>query len=196
MASRLNSDDKTHPSSHTTYATLSEPDKEERLHRLHNENARLKSQIARLKEKIIATVDRDGIIVYHELNEDLKDMIVNSRNEVHKLYPEGSFQRLFWEEQDKAMSLRWHPVFIKWCLYLHHLSGRSYELLRQSGCVHLPSQRTLRDYSHYFKAKVGFSAKVDQQLIDAIDFSKEGNRYVALLLDEVHIKRRFSVRQA
>ena len=29
---------------------------------------------------------------------------------------------------------------------------------------------------------------MDQQLIDAIDLSKEGNRYVALLLDEVHIK--------
>ena len=32
------------------------------------------------------------------------------------------------------------------------------------------------------------SAEVDQQLIDAIDFTKEANRYVALLLDEVHIK--------
>jgi len=87
-----------------------------------------------------------------------------------------------------SRSMRWHPVFIKWCLYMRHLSGRSYELLRQSGCVHLPSQRTLRDYTHYIPAKVGFSAEVDQQLIDAIDFSKEGNRYVALLLDEVHLK--------
>jgi len=194
VASRSSSDDKTHPSSHTTYATLSEPEKEERLHRLHSENARLKLQIGRLKEKIVSAVERDGVIVDPDLHEDLKDMVATSRNEVHKLYPEGSFERLFWEEQEKAMSLkdsksmRWHPVFIKWCLYLRHLSGRSYELLRQSGCIHLPSQRTLRDYTHYFEAKVGFSAEVDQQLIDAIDFSKEGNRYVALLLDEVHIK--------
>ena len=84
--------------------------------------------------------------------------------------------------------MRWHPVFIKWCLYLRHLSGQSYELLREFGCIHLPSQRTLQDYTHYIPAKVGFSAEVDQQLIDAIDFTKEANRYVSLLLDEVHIK--------
>ena len=194
MASRPKSDDRTHPSSHTTYAALTTPEKEERLHRLHRENARLKSQIARLREKISTAVDRDGVTVDSELNEDLKDMVEKSRDEVHKSYPEGTFQRIFWEEQEKAMSLkdsrsmRWHPVFIKWCLYLRHLSGRSYELLRESGCIHLPSQRTLRDYIHYIPAKVGFSAEIDQQLIDAIDFSKETNRYVTLLLDEVHIK--------
>jgi len=49
VASRSSSDKKTHPSSHTTYVTLSEPEKEEHLHRLHSENARLKLQIGRLK---------------------------------------------------------------------------------------------------------------------------------------------------
>ena len=194
MASRPKSDDRTHPSSYTTYAALTTPEKEERLHRMHRDNVRLKSQIARLREKISTAVNNDSITVDGELNEDLKDMVEKSRDEVHKSYPEGSFQRMFWEEQEKAMSLkdsrsmRWHPVFIKWCLYLRHLSGRSYELLRESGCIHLPSQRTLRDYTHYIPAKVGFSAEVDQQLIDTIDFTKEANRYVALLLDEVHIK--------
>ena len=97
VASWLSSDDKTHPSSHTTYATLSEPGKEERLHRLHNENTRLKSQIAHLKDKIATVVERDGIIVEPDLNEDLKNMVATSRNEVHKLYPEESFDRLFWK---------------------------------------------------------------------------------------------------
>ena len=71
---------------------------------------------------------------------------------------------------------------------LHLTQHQQYELLRESGCIHLPSQRTLRDYTHYIPAKVGFSAEVDQQLIDTIDFTEEVNRYVALLLDEVHIK--------
>ena len=149
MASRPKSHDRTHPSSHTTYAALMTPEKEESLHRLHHENVRLKSQIARLREKINTAVDRDGVTVDSELNEDLKDMVEKSRDEVYKSYSEGTFQRIFWEEQEKAMSLkdsrsmRWHPVFIKWCLYLRHLSGQSYELLRESGCIHLPSQRTL-----------------------------------------------------
>ena len=55
-------------------------------------------------------------------------------------------------------------------------------------CIHLPSQRTLQDCTHYIPAKVGFSAEVNQQLIDTVDFSKETNRYVVLFLDEVHIK--------
>ena len=84
--------------------------------------------------------------------------------------------------------MRWHPVFIKWYLYLRHLSGRSYELLRESGCICLPSQRTLRDYTHYIPAKVGFSPEVDKQLIDMINFTQEANTYVSLVIDEVHIK--------
>ena len=84
-----------------------------------------------------------------------------------------------------SKSMCWHHVFIKRCLYLRHLSGRSYELLWESGCIHLPLQRTLRDYTHYIPAKVTFSAEVDQQLQLT---SLKRLTYVALLLDEVHIK--------
>lgn len=114
--------------------------------------------------------------------------------DVKTTYPEGSFQRIFWEEQQKAMalhdsrSMRWHPLFVKWCLYLRHLSGKSYEMLRNSGCIHSPSQRTLRDYAHYISSRIGFSAEVDQQLISYFDLSSEWNRYVTLVMDEVHVK--------
>ena len=43
----------------------------------------------------------------------------------------------------------------------------AYEDLRKSGCLSLPSQRTLSDYTHYASAKSGFSMAVDYQLIDA-----------------------------
>ena len=88
---------------------------------------------------------------------------------------------------DKTCAL--HPYSSQPCPSdLHLTQHQQYELLRESGCIHLPSQRTLQDYTHYIPAKVGFSAEVDQQLIDTIDFTEEVNRYVALLLDEVHIK--------
>ena len=194
MASRKQSDDRTHPSSHTTYSSLSSPEKDERLRRLHHENIRLKSQIARLREKINVAINENSISVDSEFDEDMRDMVTNCRDEVNRTYPEGSFQKIFWDEQEKAMSfkdsrsMRWHPVFIKWCLYLRHLSGRSYELLRESGCICLPSQRTLRDYTHYIPAKVGFSPEVDKQLVDMIDFTQEANTYISLVIDEVHIK--------
>ena len=84
--------------------------------------------------------------------------------------------------------MKWHPLFIKWCLYLRHLSGKSYEQLRQSGCIKLPSQATLRDYTHYIPAQTGYSTEVDQNLLDVAFLSNELNRYVMLIMDEVHIK--------
>ena len=51
-------------------------------------------------------------------------------------------------------------------------------MLRESGCICLPSQRTLQDYTHYILARVAFSAEVGQQLIEMVDFSKEKNSYV------------------
>ena len=33
--------------------------------------------------------------------------------------------------------------------------------------IKLPSQRTLREYTHYIKIKVGFSSDVDQAILDA-----------------------------
>lgn len=56
----------------------------------------------------------------------------------------------------------------RWCLYLRHLSGKAYETLRQSGVLKLPSQRTLRDYTHYIPATTGFSAEVDKMLMDTM----------------------------
>ena len=54
----------------------------------------------------------------------------------------------------------------------------------------LPSQRTLRDYTHYVKASTGFSSDVDKMLMQAakIDSCPEREKNVILLLDEMHIK--------
>ncbi len=79
---------------------------------------------------------------------------------------------------------------IKWALYLHHQSSGAYETLRSSGCVALPSQRTLRDYSHHVEACVGFSDQVDRQLMSVPEVAEveEWQKYVILILDEMHIR--------
>ena len=70
-------------------------------------------------------------------------------------------------------------------------SSGAYELLRSSGILTLPSQRTLRDYTHYVKACTGFSAEVDQMLISAAKLNScpERDKCVILLLDEMHIRQ-------
>ncbi len=64
-------------------------------------------------------------------------------------------------------------------------------MLRQSGCLHLPSQRTLRDYTHYIKARMGFSSEVDEMLVSAANLTTcpEREKCVLLLLDEMHIRQ-------
>ena len=70
-------------------------------------------------------------------------------------------------------------------------SSGAYEALRDSGCIKLPSQRTLRDYTHYVEACTGFSSEVDQMLIKASKVESccpEREKCVILLLDEMHIR--------
>lgn len=107
-----------------------------------------------------------------------------------------SIRHIFWQQQLEASSkthlrgMRWHPLMIRWCLYLRHKSSAAYEALQESGCIVLPSQRTLRDYTHYVQSSFGFSAETDQMLTTAAKVSTcpERERSVMLLIDEVHIK--------
>ena len=61
-------------------------------------------------------------------------------------------------------------------------------MLRKSNCVKLPSQKTLRDYTYYTSTNIGFSDAVDEQLLRMADMSKEMNKYVGLVFDEIHIR--------
>ena len=87
----------------------------------------------------------------------------------------------------------WHKIAASYAyrviIALYRSSG-AYEALRDSGCIKLPSQRTLRDYTHYVKASCGFSSEVDDMLISASQVKKcpEREKYVVLLLDEMHIR--------
>ena len=77
---------------------------------------------------------------------------------------------------------------IKWFLYLRLLLGKAYETLRESGIIELPSQRTLRDYTHYCRTAIGFLHEIDQNLVEVADLSQNLHKYVVLIIDEMHIK--------
>lgn len=63
-------------------------------------------------------------------------------------------------------------------------------MLRDSGLIHLPTQRTLRDYTYFVKTCTGFSDEVDEMLADAakVKTCPERDKLVILLLDEMHIR--------
>ena len=78
----------------------------------------------------------------------------------------------------------------RFCLYIRHLSSSTYELLRNTGVMKLPSQRTQRDYTYYTCSDIGFSSSVDQQLMEAANVVScpERDKYIIIILDEMHIR--------
>ena len=52
----------------------------------------------------------------------------------------------------------------------------------------LPSERTLRDYTHFIKGHAGFSAELNAQLIKEANICADKDRYVVLIWDEMKIK--------
>lgn len=136
---------------------------------MHSDEEELK----RLKEKVQKLL-QEGETVDNELNSDLLHIMKENVNKVHEDHPQNSFSRLFWDEQLKAISakdtrqMRWHPVLIKWCLNLKLLSSSAYHAMRTSGFLKLPSERTLRDYIHYFSSKPGFQKEVHDLLLESI----------------------------
>jgi hypothetical protein len=175
---------------------LSTPQKQEKLKGLKDRAVSAERELKQLKEKITRSAERIGTSVDSYLHADLKKIITENQSSVHNNFPEGSFKRLFWDQQAQAASvtdsrqMRWHPVMVRWCLNLKLLSSGAYHALRSSGFVQLPSERTLNDYTHYIKSRPGFQREVDEQLVKEVDLANipEWKRYVVLLIDEMKIK--------
>jgi len=163
--------DRTDPTSHVNYRFLSTPEKKGRLQRLHQLHRFDQQKISRLRAALDLAVEQRGVVVDEDLHQDLRQIVQEKEKYVSETYPLGSFARVFWENQmrasslNNAQSMRWDPLMIRWCLYLRHLSSSAYEMLRETGVVKLPSQRTLRDYTYIAKAAPGFSSDVDAHLL-------------------------------
>ncbi|KAL5475437.1 hypothetical protein EMCRGX_G025254 [Ephydatia muelleri] len=149
---------------HTNYRFMSFTETVNRLDVLNQRHRNLMRQVSRLKEKIALAAQNTEIVLDEESVHLIRDTITSNVVIEHfKDLPRESFQNVFWQQQ----------------------------ALRESGCIKLPSQRTLRDYTHYTKASLGFSSEGDQMLRDAarLDWCPEREKYVILLLDEMHIRQ-------
>lgn len=150
--------------------------------------------LTRLQEPLIL---KAYLCLMRIVHDDLTSLMERYSSQVLSSCGEDTFKSIFWKQQLKAMSLknkrsiRWHPLLIKWCLYLHHRSSGAYEALRKSGVIDLPSGRTLRDYTHFVPAVVGFSTAIDKQLLQLVKQTKPSPalaKYITLVIDEMHVK--------
>lgn len=131
-------------------------------------------------EKIEKAVESELVCLDDEVNRYIEDTIESPQ--CLTTLPGSSFQCICWMQQveaaKKKRGMHWHPLMICWCSYLRHRKNKKIKLLgihvyivpadlsgtcealRNSGCIVLPSQHTLRDYTHYFKHLGEFSVEV------------------------------------
>lgn len=91
-----------------------------------------------LPSKLSEAVKSSGVAVDDNTQSDLLTLIELHHAEVATEHAPGSFARIFWEHQRKAAQLkdprgmRWHPLMIKWAIYLYYRSGGAYYTLYSS----------------------------------------------------------------
>ena len=176
---KTQSSERTSPSSHAQYGCL---DKEELISRLRQtkslqkDASRKTKQLEAKLEAAQAAIERASHTVGDETHSDLVSIVKQQSSVVSKQFPPDSFCHVFWQQQLKAATcpnsrgMRWHPLMIKWVLYLQYQSAGAYETI--CSYIALPSQQTLRDYLHHTKAHIGFSDETDKQLMSVADVTR------------------------
>lgn len=126
----------------------------------------LNSELSKLRRKREKEIDTKGVQLQDSESGEMKDFMAVCREDVERSFPdENCFQCLFWDQQCKYASsgrngMRWHPMIIRWCLYIRSKSAKAYNSVRDTGFIKLPSARTLFDYSHFTKSALGFQPDV------------------------------------
>jgi len=167
---RRNADEMSNTTSHSNERYLNTPQRKEKMSKLKKRLSTAEKQVNKLRLKIKEFSERHGESVDPDLHSGLLSVMRDSADFITKTFPEGTFARLFWEEQVKAASVkdnrqfRWHALTIKFCLNIKLISSAAYHTLRTSGFIKLPSERTLRDYMHHFKSPPGFHPDLNEQL--------------------------------
>ena len=174
--------------------TLSQ--KLEKLKQLRSYSLKLENEVDRLKKKVRQSFETDSIQLAEADNLDFGKIMDQSEKEIFKTYPdESSLERLFWEQQKyynclaNKRNMKWHPMIIKWCILLKSKSSSTYDAVRKAGFIHLPSERTLQDYTNILTRDTGFHEDVICQLHqETSSFTETHQKIVGILQDEIKIR--------
>ena len=182
--------------SHTNYRFLSSAEKDERLHNLQRAKVAETKSNKRVSEKLNELIDKDGVSLTEQDTSDVASIFESVTDDVIKNFKEGSIQQIFWEQQKNYSSLKnkksmkWHPLLIRFALSLKYASSSAYHMARNSGLIALPSDRTLRDYTHWTTVKDGIQKEMVQQMKKCLRFEdmQTYEKQFALSMDEMKIR--------
>lgn len=188
--------DRVSHSSHTNYRFLSSAEKDERLHNLQRAKVAESKCNKHLSEKVNELIDKEGVSLTEQDTSDMVSIFDSVTDNVIKNFKDGSIQQIFWEQQKNYSSLRnkksmkWHPLVIRFALSLKYASSSAYRMARNSGLIALPSDRTLRDYTHWITIKDGIQVEMVQQMKKYLEFERMQSfeKQFSLSMDEMKIR--------
>ena len=179
--------------SHVNERWLTTPERQEKRTKLKQRVRSAENMVKYMKEKIAASTQKLGTMADDSLHSGLEQIMKEHGDRIQHQYSEGTFHRLFWDQQVHMMAKhptqrRWHPMLIRWCLHLRMMSTVAYDALR--GVLTLPCGRTLQDYTRWVRADVGVQSEVTEQLMKEVKIEslQEWQKYVAVVFDEVKVK--------
>ena len=182
--------------SHCNIRFLSEHEISQRLESAKNQKNVLREKVKRLEQEKRAQklIAKEGVTLTRNDENDINSILADA--DITTAFEEDSFQSIFWEQQKKYNSLktknqmRWHPLIIRFALSLRCASSAAYRTVSSSGLLSLPSERTLRDYTHWCKLQNGVHFSLIKKAKEIL--SKESiegeERQFALVMDEMKIK--------
>ena len=183
--------------SHCNIRYLSEQESLQRLESVKKQKAVLKEKVKRQEKIAQRLIANEGVTLTLKDTVDINRVVEESRTAIENGFTENSFQRILWEQQKKYNSLknkkqmRWHPLIIRFALSLRYASSTAYRTVASSGLLSLPSERTLRDYTHWCKVRNGVHFSFLQKAKEIM--SQEGiddkdDRQFVLIMDEMKIR--------
>ena len=117
--------------SHVNYRYLKTPEKTELIQALHRQNDHLNvKKLSQLQSRLKVAIEQQAAEIDDLVTEDLSQMMHEEEAQMQSLFPKGSFQQVFWQQQKRALQqkhrcgIRWHSLMICFCLYLQHHSGK------------------------------------------------------------------------
>ena len=185
---RLNFSKKENLHANTPNIYLTEEQKLEKMKEQQKKIDASRKKIKLLTVKVQELVKKEGVRLDSELDSDLTELLRS--NEL------TSAQELFLHQQVKACNvkkkcgMRWHPTMIRLALSLHFTSPAAYDLLRESGMIKLPSQRTLYDYTHFKPIEEGIDHHIISSVAERVKkLGKVDQKYHVLMADEVYTSK-------
>ena len=139
-------------------------------------------------------IDDQGIHLEESDISDTLSLISEVSPIVESRFPSYTPQKIFWDQQisynalkDKRL-MRWHPLIIRFALNLKYLSTSAYKAIHQSGIIHLPSERTLSDYTHWSTPNSGVNLEFIEEFARMMGDIPSAQHCCTLSMDEMKIK--------